>query len=774
MKYARKIFITCGFSVLFGSAVHAQDIHGVVFDADHHPLEFANMAIYGDSGKFVKGTISDEKGMFQILLPPQKNSYRLITSYAGMKSDTLQISGGGAVGNITIELSYDSRMINEVKVVATRQIFRERGDVITADVEHSILSKSGTLDRLMNQIPFVSGSEGTYNVFGRGQAELYINGRKVYDTDELKLLTSDKVKSIEVITNPGTRYSSEVKSVIKIYTKDNQDGLGGNMTTYLQYGRKFSNFENVSLVYNHRKLQFLGSLSYNRIKMKEYAQDYSEILKDVPSVNGDDVAINYTGTAPRANFGFNYNYTKKSFLGLNTSLSLNKLYNDIDLKSIYHRTGDVTDFNSNAYGRSGNKPLQWISNAYWDTNIGKTGIEVTNDFLLGRRRNTFAYYEETSASVNTNNVMHYLMNSTIVNANTPIVQGLSLNYGAELTFSRDRQNFGFDEEHITTGLADTGNEQRQFLNAEYINLDMGKGKWNVSAGLRYEYTKENYYEGGKKSDAQSRKYNDFFPNVNIGYTPIPMMNFSLGYRRTIKRPAYAVLNDNIQYNSRYAYIQGNSMLKPEYTNSINMLASYRNLHLIASYEKVEKTIMSAKSVYGTSKDIILSKTENMPDFEKLSVGINWWDHFGFYTPYLEFNIGKQNFSYVYMGKDNKYDTPLYNFKIHSTFALPENYNIMVFLDYYGKNYDLFREHTKRWGSQLSISKSFAKGWSAQLSCNNLFCSGKYSSITYCDWIKDATQNDRDYQNVSLLVAYHFNNKSVKHNVQTKTSEIRRY
>ena len=122
---------------------------------------------------------------------------------------------------------------------------------------------------MMNQIPFVSGTAGKYQVFGRGEALVYVNGHKLYNANELQLLSADKVKKVGVVTNPGPKYAADTKAVIKVYTKDNSNGLGGNVMSYLQYGRKISNFENASVVYNHDKLQLMGGLSFNHTKMKE-------------------------------------------------------------------------------------------------------------------------------------------------------------------------------------------------------------------------------------------------------------------------------------------------------------------------------------------------------------------------------------------------------------------------------------------------------------------------------------------------------------------------
>ena len=240
------------------------------------------------------------------------------------------------------------------------------------------------------------------------------------------------------------------------------------------------------------------------------------------------------------------------------------------------------------------------------------------------------------------------------------------------------------------------------------------------------------------------------------------------------RPNYASLNDNLQYHSRYEYVQGNSKLKPTYTNSLHILASYKNLRVIGSYDFIDGKIMVNRGIYGKDQDVILAQTINLQKFRCMNLGVNWWQQFGFYTPYLEFNFGKQDFKYEFMGAGTKYDRPFYNFKIHHTFRLPSNIQAMLFVDYEGKKYEAFRMRTEQWSTLLSLGKTFKGGWFMQLSANNIFCSSKNTSITYCDWVQQATYNDNDRRNIALLLSYNFNYKNKRHNTRVKTSEFSRF
>lgn len=757
------------------SPCFSQNILGVVIDSEGNPIELANVKMLGENNSFVTGTSTSSNGQFQ--LHPRNihnGSYKLTASYVGMIPDTLQIDYTSDHSmEAKLRLKQDSKKIKEVSIVAKREIFRSKGDVLIADIENSVLSKSGTLSSLMNQIPFVTGTDDTFTVFGRGEATIYLNNRKLHNKTELKSLSSHQIKRVEVITNPTSRYSSDVKAVIKIYTTDNPDGLGGNAMLILMHGKRFSNLANATIVYNHKDVQISGGLSHSDTKAPQSAIDNSEIIPS-RSITENDVDINFRGLSNNANIELNYSPPGGYNIGLNTQLRVSENQHNIHLKSIRHISNGVEDFRASADASSNGKPIQWITNAYALASWGKTRFELSNDFILGSQENLFDYQEDNSSRVNTSGLMDYLMNSSLLDVNTSIKDKLSTNYGLEFTYSTDKQSFGYAEENLVTGMSQTQNKRTQTLLGIYSNWSYMVGRWSINTGLRYEHTNQDYYVSGIHIPYQSRVYNQWLPSLNISLRASKSTNVSLGYRKVITRPTYSHLNDNIQYNSRYQYIQGNSLLQPEIVNSVNLLGSYKKLKFTGSYDWVSDAIVSGRSIYNNTQNIILSRVINLPKFSRINAGINWWDRFGFYTPYLELNIGKQLFEYDFVGTSRSYREPYFSFKIHHTFSLPKNITIMVFSDYIGSKFSTFKRLSYSWSSLISISRNLNNGWFVQLSANNLLCPTESTTNTYTGDISDSSKNINDYINISLLVSYRFNNNRKRHNTYTKTSEYRRF
>ena len=68
------------------------------------------------------------------------------------------------------------------------------------------------------------------------------------NSQELRELKSEDIKSIEVITNPGAEYDSEVEAVIRIKTKRRQSsGFSIRNDAYGSYNKWMSGFDQLTL-----------------------------------------------------------------------------------------------------------------------------------------------------------------------------------------------------------------------------------------------------------------------------------------------------------------------------------------------------------------------------------------------------------------------------------------------------------------------------------------------------------------------------------------------
>ncbi|WP_239465723.1 carboxypeptidase-like regulatory domain-containing protein [Bacteroides gallinaceum] len=210
----------------------AQVYSGKVTDEKSQPLPYTNVVLLSlPDSAFVTGTVSDESGAFT--LRSEKPNLLLRISSIGYATIYNKVDKPD-LG--TIQLLPDAQLLGEVVVKGDLPKVQLKGDAQVTNVTGTILEKAGTGNDLLSKLPGVSAEEGTVNVFGSGTAEIYINGRKMRNASELDQLSSDNVKRVEVVRNPGARYDATVKAVVRIYTKKAQgEGFGFNNRFLTRY-----------------------------------------------------------------------------------------------------------------------------------------------------------------------------------------------------------------------------------------------------------------------------------------------------------------------------------------------------------------------------------------------------------------------------------------------------------------------------------------------------------------------------------------------------------
>lgn len=155
-------------------------------------------------------------------------------------------------------------MLKGIEVNPSRPMIERKGSTITANVAGSTLSMTGSAADLLSYLPFVTGGNGKISVIGRGNAEIYINGRKVYNQNELNTLQASEILKAEIIMNPGARYSSEVGAVIRLKTiRLRGQGFSGMANVNWSQGQRGTGSENFSLNYRTGGLDIFmrGALS---------------------------------------------------------------------------------------------------------------------------------------------------------------------------------------------------------------------------------------------------------------------------------------------------------------------------------------------------------------------------------------------------------------------------------------------------------------------------------------------------------------------------------
>ena len=202
---------------------------GRLIDEKGGPLEYANIIVMDprDSTLLTHG-VSNASGIFVIPVEREKVIARI--SHVGYKTvykpcKTVRIG--------TIKMEPEIIRLQETFVTVPKmQIARDGTNYTIYSIDGTIMGNAGNALDLLRWAPGIMVDAGDgISVIGRSSAEVYINDRKITDRSELRALSSQDIKRVEIIRDPDAQYASTADAVIKLYTHSSiKNHLGASLT----------------------------------------------------------------------------------------------------------------------------------------------------------------------------------------------------------------------------------------------------------------------------------------------------------------------------------------------------------------------------------------------------------------------------------------------------------------------------------------------------------------------------------------------------------------
>lgn len=238
----------------------AQSFKGKIIDATtKEALSFANVVLLqAVDSAFITGTVSGDDGTFSLVPPAGKSILRI--SLIGYETYMEPLH---SQNQSMIALTPKQEMLEEVVVTGHTQLFKMENGGITADIQNTPLKSIGNLSEVLGQMPFVSKTDNSFTVLGKGTPIVYINNRLVRDNNDLLRINSKDIKKVTVITNPGAEYDASVNAVIKVETaRPVGEELSVDLWTYNRYNSEWYTQDRASLNYRKGNLDIFASFEY--------------------------------------------------------------------------------------------------------------------------------------------------------------------------------------------------------------------------------------------------------------------------------------------------------------------------------------------------------------------------------------------------------------------------------------------------------------------------------------------------------------------------------
>ena len=746
-------------SLLATFAVRAQSITGKLIDENHQPLLYANIVLLSlPDSAFVAGVVSGDDGTF-VLNSACRN--RLIRISSIGYTTLYKECTGQDLG--ILQLQPDAQMLGEVVVKADLPKVRIKGDAQVTTVQGSILEQAGTGNDLLNKLPGVSADEGTVNVFGSGEAEIYINGRKMRDASELDQLESDNIKRVEVVRNPGARYDATVQAVVRIYTKKPQgEGFGFNNRFLTRYQYGWTVLDQFNFNYRKGGFDLSGMLYGSKLSGEDNKTLTTETFLD--NTWRQESLISTTGGFHNVStmLSLNYQFNENHSIGVRYDFDRTpKDWWDINpMYSHVFRNDELYEENTSR-NRQRNPSTSHTLNVYYNGQAGDWNIDFNADGLWAYSKtfqDTWEHYTTVGEAPQEQNVTSYNKDENTLYAakliiSRPLWEG-NLSFGGEYTYT----------DHTNTYINDQGILDNDYSNIEenaasaFLEYARSFGQLQATAGVRYEHITSNYYENDVRVDEQSRTYDNVFPTLSLSL-PVGKAQLSLSYTGSIYRPPYYLLRSNITYANRYTYESGNPLLRPSIINRLSLDASWKWIYFNVKYIHGKDAIIQQGNTYSADNPAItLISYVNKYNSDKLYATLSLSPTFGPWSPQLTLMLLQQWYM-VDMpdGTRRNFNNPMGNFAWRNNFRLPWGLllDVDAWLDTPGENenYHLVKS---AWSVDVGLRKSFFdERLSLQLQGQNLFNSSD-SDGTIFGGNRLMTIDQESRRRFTLTLRYKFN------------------
>ena len=738
---------------------------------DKAPIPLANIVLLAQDSSFIAGGVTDELGRYSITMEQGKVPQWIRATCIGYEDLLRPISRYPREG-AEIILEVQTNQLQDVTVRAKRKAFKLKDGAFVANVSAvPSLRNSGSIDNLLNRIPFVQGSDGSFSVLGTGgEATLYLDGQRVQDASILQHLRSQDIASVEVINTPGAQYKASTNSVIKIHTikKQNMTSLSASQYALLQ--NRLSTYTGVNVAHSNARAYWNFNAGYSRTAMASGNSDYYSM----PNGSGDLLEtfsssdMTYRGDIFMGGLGLNISPAKETNIGFVSNLKVSAVKFDVASEGLIHKESGIVRLNTPYTSQIDSRPYKSTSSLYYNGKIGTTSVNVTDEILLGSATKSSVYDEVgTSAHAQTKGADRYGMNSLMLSFQTP-VKGVKLGYGAELALSFNKNELQQTEQGIVTDVVSSTVKNGQTLLGTFVDV---RAQWlglSWYAGLRYEYEASSYTQNGTRVTRQKPSPHFLSPSFSLSYSGEDLQA-TLSYRKSLHRPAYSSLNNFTLLENQYVYQQGSPFLLNETNDALQLLGTYKTLSFSASYNYIRNTATTALARHETKADVLLKRTINIPSYSTLSLGLNWSDSFGPYSPSIEVGFQKQLLKYSGL----TFDRPMLELSTSHYVELGKGWSVNADASYSSRRHHLFSEYSAKWSYSLMLSKEIGN-FTFDLSLQNLFLDNKQYRTRRMAGIFAQEIEARDFSGAGLNVSYRIHSLKAGYRNKKTSSEGQRF
>ena len=607
-------------------------VTGTVVDKKNVAVSLATVTLHSSNEKNILSVITNRKGQFSIQFDDFEKFFVRVR-HVGYQDFQSNVFDSNNLDLDTIVLLPIAQNIDAVDVRAKKKTFEIEGGKIIYNVENELGAQDVSVLEALKRAPglYVEKEE---NITLNGQAgvQILIDGRQTYLSgkdliDLLKSLSSNNLKSIEIINSPTAKYDATGQAgIINIKTKKNQiKGINGSLTSTLAYGVSAKQLQNIAISHRVNKLNVFGSYNhtlgnYNYIygtnrqqNSKSYDSHTTDVDKrqKISSQVGLDYQINdknIIGFVANGNFIFGGGITK-------THTDISYLPSNAFVESL----DAINDY----YGQ-GTSRYNFNANYKYEDTLGYS-LSIDADYGLFDKWNKNLQsniYTDNQGVISDDNLYRTLNGIDID------LKGIKLDYGMNLW--KGKLEGGFKYSHVgsfndsrffhVAQLVDTLDNRRsndfhfgEAVSAAYFDYKRNIRNFSLQGGIRVENASSEgklfYIENDvERNENITRNLTNLFPFFSVSLLPTTNSTMSFSYAKRIARPAYQELNPFIYMLDELSFWQGNPFLNPSLTHRLTYLYSFKNSTIVSlNFAYTDQLTAKVIDTLDTEKIVMITK-----------------------------------------------------------------------------------------------------------------------------------------------------------------------
>ncbi|WP_282636082.1 TonB-dependent receptor domain-containing protein [Sphingobacterium thalpophilum] len=466
--------------------------------------------------------------------------------------------------------------LEAVEIRRRLPVIENKEDKIIYHVAKDASLRGTTAEEVFRKLPMVSLSyDGKAALRGNQNVRIFINGKPSSITrgnlaEALRMLPSEQIKSVEIITNPPSKYDAEgAAGIINILTgRPTVSGLNGSIGTTI--GTRQSN-QNSSIAGRIGRFGITGSVG------NTWSYPIASRITSANSTLSGKTIFSQTNDSRNRRNGTQISVAMDYELDTNTMLVSNLNFNQLllvtsnKMQTVYGEEGTAIGASVDNRQPAGNFDFSTDYIRKFSKKAGE--ISLSFQYLNGKNNTTYKgiYGLLSERGQNLGNSDEYTAQVDFKRS----IQKIALDFGVKLVDRNISSTVAIDS---STQIGETvrdmqrsysfGYTQKVWAGYAAVGFPIGKSV-NVKAGLRWEKTILKAEESAHIAQFMNHT-NDLFPNLSVSYNYSENSTLKMSYAKRIQRPSLYYLNPFRNEADRSNQMQGNPNLRSEIIQHVEL------------------------------------------------------------------------------------------------------------------------------------------------------------------------------------------------------------